>query len=416
MPRYTRKTLRRQPRRRLNPFAATAAHLAIQGARAAAARYGTRVAAGAAASGAAYAGYRATRRTGRKTGPTVTRLTPRKRPRTNFDGGAAAQGGYVQEERRRLTTGRKEKKSQIVKSLATRDLLSRTLFWKVLPTQFTGTFGMLQLSNNNSDAQKTWLPLYLFDLTHLQAGGVSKGVCHRANIGTGTSPGVVNWASVSGQDAGAGTTNNMGILRQSPDFPSTPQPVIHYGTAHVNLVLYGNTTKNTVFNVALVQFTDEENAPFDDLAGGESGNPKHNAFWQERVRRYITHPCEQSVKYRQSGMKVLRSRTFKIAPSSSTELDTNPHHLIVKWKHHINKQVGMRLTGTATMNASQISNAQYNVTDAAGGAGILTDTPRVKDRVYLLVEANDWIASGTDDNSKCASFDVALTCTHYVTV
>lgn len=388
-------------------------------------KYGRRAAYGAAASGAAYFGLRNIAGGVRKTGG--VKVVPLGRrggpPRRNFGppaatvvGETAAQGGYIQEETRRVATGRKEAKSTIARTLNSKDLLSKTLMWKNLPAQFSGVSGTMWLSQNTSNALYTQLPVYAFDLTQLQ--GLGWPVAQRLNIGTATNanPGVPFWTAVSGQDATGGTYGGMWPLRASPDFPAAAQPYIHYGAANINMVLYGNTTKNTTYCVSLVQFPDEDLAPCDDLRITNDAKTKHRAYWAEQVRRYITHPCENSVRYSSSKVKVLRTKIFKIAPTATYESDANPHHTIVRWRHQINKTIGMRLTGQNATTYAQETDARVNVTDTTGTTGLLTESPRASHRVYLMISSNDFLPATGDTNSNAASFDLSFNTTHYVTV
>lgn len=414
------RSARRAPRRRLNPVAATAAHLAFAAGRAAVKKYGARAAAAGLAGAAGYSGFKIFKKKPARRmtiKPLVDGSSARKRPRGgDGDSGDAAQGGFVQEATRTMTSGKKASAAAIIQRLSTKDMLSRTLFWKNVPAFFSGASGTMWLSNNNSLVASTALPVYLCNLT--QNAGASVPAMTRLNVGTGTNPGVVFWSQVSGQDAAGASSTTHSILRQSPDYPVYAQPWVHYGATHVNFVLYGNTTKNTTFKLSLVQFTDESIAPFSDIGVSNTGTltSKHNQFWGERVRRYITHPLELSVKLCGKYMKVLKTATFKIAPQSSTDLDTNPHHIIVKWTHNINKMVNMRLTGAAPTTAVEVYDAQKNPTDATGAAGLLSQAPRVKDRVYALIECNDWVAGSTDNNASAPSFDFTTYTTQYVTV
>lgn len=412
---YPRSTTRRAPRRRLNPVVGTAAHLAYAAARAAARKYGARAAAGAAAAGSGYLGYKVfKKKPARRITVKPLEQSARKRPRTDGDSGDASQGGYVQEARRVWTTGRKEDKGTIARTLNSKDLLSRSLFWKKVPAQFSGANGTMYLSQFTGTAGFVAMPIYMFDLTQLQ--GTTFPMATRLWVPTATGLPFFHASDLFGQDAANGSVSGMSVLRSSPDFPSAAQPYIHYGSANVNMVLYGNTQKNTTFNLSLVQFPDADLAPCDDNRVSNASKVKFSAFWQERIRRYITHPCELSVKYSQSKMKVLRSKQFKIAPTSTTESDATPHHLIVKWRHHINKTVGMRLGGSGAVTTTQETDARLNPTDTTGSVSILTESPRVKDRVYLLVECNDWLPAATEGSSNAPSFDASFLTTHYVTV
>jgi len=396
-------------------------------------------AASAAAAGvglAGYAGYRGYRRFRDRRSMRMRRVNyvpvmgrgakrPRTEPSERNGTEEAVDGGYDKEDRVYVKTGRKVSKRHIVDVLSRADALSRTLFFKVLPTQFTGVNGQLWLSHNSLDATNDRLPLYLFNLDRLQLAGTGEGAGHRLVYNQTT--GFFGWIPITGQSAtGTGTVYPQ-VLRQAADFPVSNQKDLYFSNYSIKLCLYGNTTRTTTFDIYLVSFTEEQVAPANDantLNGGGStpDGLEHQTFWQTQVRDIIAHPCAIDVPYgQQSKMRIHKRARYIIGPNSTTQSDTNPGHVIVNWFHQRNKKIGMRRTGidpgTDAQRLDEIFNAQENRTDLTGQAGLLTETPNAVDRMYLYIRANDYVLNTAGDtNATAASFDIAYTTTYYVNV
>lgn len=339
----------------------------------------------------------------------------------------AVDGGYDKEDRVYLKTGRKVTKKHIVDVLSKADALSRTLFWKRLPTNFTGVNGELWLSHNNAENPlNNRMPLYMFNLDRLQLAGVGEGAAHRLSYNKTT--GYFVWSEVQSYAADGTFTKYPQVLRQASDFPASNQKDLYFSNYNIKLCLYGNTTRSTTFDIKLVSFTEEQVAPTNDAntVNGGGATPdgiEHQTFWQTQVRDIVSHPCSVDVTYGQeSKMKVHKSARYTIGPNSTTQSDTNPGHVFVNWFHQRNKKVPMRRTGinsaTDAQRLDDILNAQENRTDLTGQAGLLVETPNTVDRLYLLVRANDYIVNTVtpDTNAIAPSFDLAYTTTYYVNV
>lgn len=350
---------------------------------------------------------------------------------------AGDQGGYNQETRIAVKTGRHVKKGHIMDVLGKNDLLSRTLFWKNLPQNFTGTYGQLDLGYNVNSTiaplASNRLPVYLWNLNRFQLAGTAPsdvGACLRLCMDRTT--GLFNWLAVASQAANGTPTQYPQVLRDSVDFPTNPQKSVYWGSFNMKLCLYGNTSKNVRFKVAIVSFDNDNISPTNDFnvvnGGGTSTQGlEHQTFWQEQVKDIISHPCAlQGPSYGQTGkMKVHKFAAYEIGPTLTTESDANPHHIIVNWTHRINKKIDLRQSGGTTAAAdperfTQLTDSRQNYVGASGPAGdqsgILQLTPNVKDRLYLMVMANDYVPDTTvaGSNATCGSMDVSYTTSYYV--
>lgn len=323
-------------------------------------------------------------------------------------------------------SGRRQRKGAIVASLSKKDLLQQVAFWKRLPATFTGQRGELQLARDAITTPALWtLPCYLVNLTCLP------GALHPAvlNLQLNSASGILQWATVNGLDSSG--ANNTGFLSMysNPDYPSTNQPVVHFGRANIKCMLYGQKKRPTRIKLSLVQFNDVDICPYGDNIGGSleqqwNTTPgtltAHQSFWQARMRHSLTHPAETgtvgTITWK-GKMKTIKSETYLLECSNTTDADTNVHTKLVTWSHAIDKNVNMRVAPTSIESVQQFTNAQYNNVDVGGTRGMGKD-PKATDRIYLLIEAEHYggQTAAWPDQDYNASFDLNVVVSNQVTV
>lgn len=338
------------------------------------------------------------------------------------------EGGYIQETRAKLRSGRRPKKAQIMRVMGKADLLSRTLFFKRLPTSFKGDFGQYPLSYfNDAAGTQSKYPIYVCNLMQLPGSALSP--LNRLTVSEAT--GLLSWEGQVGQSLSGADNAQMQVLRVSPGFPNIDPPYppgipykeFYWGNVNIKLCLYGCTTRNTQFEVMLVQFENDLVSPTQDdnnlNTGGLTGDAlEHQSFWQEQVKALVAHPCAIGTYYgQQSKMKILKYEKIHIGPTTNIQNDSNPHHYILNWTHGISKKTNMRLSGTNAMSFNAQTNAKTTIVDTTGGQGVLTQTCKAPDRVYLILRANDYdVTTAAETAATSASFDIGFTTTHYVNI
>lgn len=352
----------------------------------------------------------------RNTGP------PQKRQRSEhtYDGGFA--GGYSQMESRKYRTGRKQTLKSITDSLMKRNLALCVSEFKNLGPEFTGDMGAYAIGHNiDGGVARRYMPVYLFDLTRTALAG--QPCAHRLYMHTtGGDDGKCAWMAVNGLDANGATSTIPYELYRNSVLASTNRPYsIHYGKISIGINLYGQTARPTKFTVSLVQFKDEEALPISD--DGENSvttiSQNGNSFWQPRLKALVANPLASQPSAKRKDLKVIRTKTFSIGPTSTTESDPDPHIITVKWTHSMNKVLNMRKYQPTVTDDSIVVDATKSKTDVATSAGagenLGQSTPHGKDRVYLLVQANAWTpvtAPTTLTSANTPSFDVVLRTTY----
>ena len=345
--------------------------------------------------------------------------TPRYQPgRRKFaDGGensrglsAGGQGGYQQHTYRYKKTGSKTALATVAQRLQKVNLdTAVTQFQKM--GQFTGDYGAFPLSHSvYTSTQKRFLPLYLMDLTHLAE--VGQGPLHRAYIWTtGGGDGKLGWEVQAGTNK-IGTSTNVPFYKYAtPGYQvATYHDKLHFGLMKIKLNLYGQTNRPTKFTLQLVQFNSDDYTPVSDdgLSTQTAGaSVIGNAFWQPQYKALVGNPIADQVRSRVKAMKVLRTATYNIGPTSTTENDQDPHCITVVWNHYHNRIVNMKkFQPVFTDDADAVNPSKPGGDVAVNEAKV---TPFAKDRVYLLIKSTAWTQltdPATHDATNSASFEI----------
>lgn len=349
-------------------------------------------------------------------GPTRAPSTPRYPTRRQFVGGdrgmsSGAQGGYQQHSYRYKKTGKKTALNSVAQRLQKLNLdTAVTQFQKI--NQFTGDYGAFPLSHTLVTAtEKRYLPLYLMDLTHLAA--VGQGCLHRAYLWTtGGGDGKIGWEVQAGTNE-SGTATNLPFYKfATPGYAlGTYHDRLHYGLMKIKLNLYGQTNRPTKITLQLVQFNSDDYTPVSDdgLSTQTSGATIiGNAFWQPHIKALVGNPIADQVKSRVKAMKVLRTATYEIGPTSSTETDQDPHCVTVMWNHYHNRIVQMKKFQPTFVDDALVVNPSTVGRDTTAVNEAKT-TPFAKDRVYLMIKSTAWTPMtnpSSHDATNSASFEI----------
>ena len=323
---------------------------------------------------------------------------------------AGGQGGYQQHTYRYKKTGSKTALASVAQRLQKLNLdTAVTQFQKM--GQFTGDYGAFPLSHTLiGPTEKRYLPLYLMDLTHL--AGVGQGCLHRAYLWTtGAGDGKIGWEVQAGTDKAGVSTNLPFYKYATPGYQvATYHDRLHFGLMKIKLNLYGQTNRPTKFTLQLVQFKSDDYTPVadDGLSTQTAGaNLIGNAFWQPQVTGLVGNPIADQVKSRVKAMKVLKTATYEIGPTSSTESDQDPHCITVQWNHYHNRIIKMKKYQPVWSDDADAVNPSKPAADVAVNEA--KTTPFVKDRVYLVVKSTAWtplVNPASHDATNSASFEI----------
>lgn len=381
----------------------------------------------AAAVGAAQIAYRHGRNIGRKAYNAVQSLRnsgSAARYATNFvrqlakgyPGKAAMgipAGDYSQFTSKTIHTGRKEKLSLRTLDKHLRKNAEQTIFrWngvKVFDDQ-----GYYLMSRDISNVGDTMMPLYCYDLTAVAnnvAGAQLNGYpfC-RAQVTKAT--GIVNWVLVSnlGSD-GVTPTNAISIEKTANVAPlSLPLEKSVLKWTDVRLNLWGSKNKAVKFTIQLVKLLDEDLDPYEKMAG-RVNDTKHSSFWQSSLKTSTFNPIATTTadnKLR-SKLKIIKTFTKIIQPTSSTENDVDPHAFTLKWFMRWNRDLSYREGNAMIQTYNDLSNqADFAFENMAHSTQV-----NPKQRILLLVRATAYTETNNDTgNTVNGSFDLSVRLAH----
>lgn len=405
---------------------AAAGNIALGAARYGLRKYGARAATTAAAAGLGYAGYRASGKWKSKArGVTVRKIdknaTPRYRPaRRQFIDGSenqpaneGAQGGYNQWDESRMKTGRKAVMATVASTLLKQNLDTGVTCFKNI-SQFNGANGSVFCGHLlDASANKRYLPLYLFDLTHLAEAG--QPAAHRLCMETtGADDGKCSWISIPGKDFQNVDSYVPYWHYASTNFPTTAwNNRLHFGSTIIKLNLWGIKTRPVKWIIRLVKFSGDDYTPVadDGLTVTTVTSQLGNAFWQPQVKRLVGNPIADQPTALSRCMKILGTRVVHIGPTVTTESDDRPHIHTLTWKHDINKVVSMRKYQSVSNDDVNVVNPNISTSDNNSTHLTADFTPFSKDRVYLMVSCqvfNEVVSPTVRDSSNSPSFDYNL--------
>lgn len=212
---------------------------------------------------------------------------------------------------------------------------------------FSGTRGMFSLQNTRNTTLNTYTyPHYLFDLTCItnaaSNASIDYGVpCYQPLF---VDPGTIQWDAVPGSSAAGLDYQNYGWIqeKQNPTSVSLTGGLQYPGEhsilewADIRILLYGNTTSTTKFEIALVQFPDEDDHPENEVPAANGAvttfaglantwSMEHVIKYQNWMRSYIQNPCHPPNATAGGPLvKYLSRKVFHLNPTSTNHRDDTP--------------------------------------------------------------------------------------------
>lgn len=259
------------------------------------------------------------------------------------------------------------------------------------------------------------VPMYMYDLTSCVNvyGGAATTVAAipflRASIADAT--GVVSWVPQSGVQADGTTASTALQVERAPSSGvGTNYPHLHSRLqwTDVKMNLWGAKTKATKYVIQVVQLQDELLDPLNSgsgnvtLAAGYSESQRFSAFWQSQIKQFTFNPITESVGGKESKqIKVLKTFTKIIQPTSSTENDTDPHCHTLRWFMKWDQDLDYNTRGAFVLGDDLTGQADYaNVTNQSWAY------VQPKSKIWLYIRAAAYTGEVTETNAISPSFDL----------
>lgn len=265
---------------------------------------------------------------------------------------------------------------------------------------------------NRLIADRRYMPCYAFDLTS----------CINQRDGTQVLSAPLSQMYLIGGQVGFDATSHVG-----PDGTTiTPNLYVEqgsYATAGadispilphnkdilkwlaINMNCWGAKAKSTKFTIQIVRFKDEKLVPTHLTAASE----QRTALFQNIIKPYAYNPISTTATQLKKYYKVLKTETFMIQPTSTTESDADPHVKTVKWFVRLNRLLDyvQRHNNLAT-NADVVDQADFSVN--VGGQNDCYVKP--EQRLYLMIYASNFAIDAEDTNAETPSFDLSVRMCH----
>lgn len=170
--------------------------------------------------------------------------------------------------------------------------------------------------------------------------------------------------------------------------------------------LWGCKSRSTKFTVQLVQYNDDTVIPHHTQVPTE----KRTSIFQNIVKTKAYNPIASSAAgLHKKEYKILKSETFVIQPTSTTETDQDPHVKTVNWFLRYDRIIDYVEKATnLTTQGDTADQADFAIN--TGDQNNCYTSP--KKRIYLLVMATNFGIDAAETNADTPSFDLVARMCH----
>lgn len=255
---------------------------------------------------------------------------------------------------------------------------------------------------------RRYLPLYAFDLTS----------CINSDGTTALIPQPLSQAymvgGAMGFDAmnnlandGVTATPNLSLERAPGSSLSTVAPHNHSIMKWMSLKmnLWGCKNRSTRFMVQLVRFKEDNLLPTHLITANEN----RTALFQSILKPYVFNPISTTGSQLRKYFKVLRSETFIIQPTSTTETDQDPHVKTLNWFIRLNRLIDYAVKQNVLTNDGDVADqADFSVIQGTQNSSYTKETSRL----YLMIYASNYGVDTENTNENTPSFDLSARMCH----
>lgn len=257
-------------------------------------------------------------------------------------------------------------------------------------------------------ADRRYMPCYAFDLTSCINSDGSTSIIAQPLSQLYTVAGQIGFEAQNNLSAdGITATPNLHLERAPGSSLATVAPhntsLMKWISLKMNL--WGCKNRSTRYLVQIVRFKDEELMPHHITPH----NTNRTALFQSIMKPFVFNPVSTTGSQLRKYMKVLRSETFIIQPTSTTETDQDPHVKTLNWFIRLNRLVDYAVRqNVLTTDADLADQADFITTQ-----GPQNDCyPNPTSRLYLMIYASNYGAEETDNNGDTPSFDLSARMCH----
>lgn len=264
--------------------------------------------------------------------------------------------------------------------------------------------GIIMSKQDASLTGGTTMPVFLFDLTahNNTAVDASTSSCQYLII---SDTGTPMFGPLPSQLPDGTTSSDWWKLEYAPAMGSATTGFTRIQNCwyDIRLKLYGCRKQSVTYDVQLVQFPRGYINPFGNpVTGAETFT--RNMFWQTMSRRYVTNSIAPQPFDTRRYMKVLKSARYTLPASFTTDMDTNPPSVDVKWFVKDGRLRKYMESNPRFTTDTAVQSTQWLQTTAV----TVTDRPHYSQQVFLLVRATDMSFGSLPDVEDTPSFDAVI--------
>lgn len=273
-------------------------------------------------------------------------------------------------------------------------------------------YGYHPCGRDTSDATYTRLPLYMFDLTSTinSSLGSYTAASPLFRLQIVKASGTIAWQQISGLQADGATTSTEIQYEKNPTYStltSSPYDKSLLKWTDVRLNLWGAKNKAIKYTIAIVKLLDPDLDPYEQTYN-RSTNNKHSAHWQQVIKPYTFNPVSSTGAGLSKRIKVLKTFTKIIQPTTSTENDVDPHAHILKWFMKWDRMLSYKESPPYITTATDlISQADFSTSVAR-----VSTRADPKQKLWLMVTASAYSDTVGFDAATAASFDLSVRTCH----
>lgn len=212
------------------------------------------------------------------------------------------------------------------------------------------------------------------------------------------------WSYLAGLQHNAGSSPYLQTIRGTSTAYASRR---YHEYSHVKMNVWGARQKATRWTIDVVKPLSDEVNPFHWNVATPMGTVGMQA-WEEFVKQYTYNPIAKIDHYIKRQFKVVKSMSFIISPTLTTEADMDPHVKTIDWFMRVNKlthfdKVTAAASGYTVTDDAQLKNAIANEVNVSHPAGVY---PRDKECLLLLIRCSDFSAPQAFTNNLHGSYDI----------
>jgi len=278
----------------------------------------------------------------------------------------------------------------------------------------------------NATNATTWFtPLILFELNsvnnHINGTQTFMNPVHQMTQAIAT--GHIAWDSIAGQSTDGTSLITNWIPEKSSHISTavstSPMDQSIHKWSSLDLELWGQTTKPTMYTIYLCQFSEDvlPETVFAANVGSYATITNQNAieFWQSMIKRYTYSPLAKiDDGWGKKKIKIMKQYKINIDPTASYENDPDPHVKTMKLFYRFNRKCNFewKYSNAQGQSVANMNDADWQQEDGENQCQVHPNA-----RLFVMLRASNFVRTTTDaaTNANSPSISWVMRSCHLVT-